>query len=115
VRTILDETRKWIDVMVKATEQAQRAVDEGVEQSVLAGESIKALNSSVTESSQAASLIVTSSEQQFVGVDQVSSAMASIEQAMMHNSEGTSHLEDAAKRLEDLGQSLKELVRRYTE
>jgi len=113
VRAILDETRRWINAMVKATEQANRAVDDGVEQSVLAGESIRALTQSVSESSQAANLIATSSEQQFVGVDQVSSAMISIEQAITHNFEGTSYLEDAVKRLEELGRSLKELVQRY--
>lgn len=113
VRTILEDTRKWVSAVVMATEQGSRAVGAGVSQSTVAGESIQSLANSVAASSQAASVIDTATEQQFAGVDQVARAMANIAQAMHQNLEGTSQLETAAKRLEDLGVSLKDLVERY--
>jgi methyl-accepting chemotaxis protein len=113
VKSILDDTRKWVTAVVMATEQGAKAVDAGVAQSVVAGEAIQSLASSVSVSSQAASVIDTTSEQQFIGVDQVARAMANIDLAMQQNLTGTSQLETAAKELQELGEFLKELVRRY--
>ncbi len=113
VKSILDDTRKWVSAVVMATEQGGKAVDAGVKQSILAGESIRLLTEGVSSSSQAATIIHTSSEQQAVGVNQVASAMASIAQAMDQNMESTSQLESAARKLEELGGSLKELIQRY--
>lgn len=113
IRTILDDTRKWVSAVVMATEQGGKAVEAGVEQSVLAGDSIKSLVSSVANSAQAASVISASSEQQLSGMDGASQAMASIEKAMHQNLDGTSQVEQAAKKLEELGASLDELVQYY--
>jgi methyl-accepting chemotaxis protein len=113
VRSILQDIRKWIGAVVMAAEQGSKAVDAGVEQSVLAGEAIQALAESVVRSSQAASVIETSSGQQSVGVEQVSSAMASIEPAVNQNLMGTTQLENAAQKLKKLGEQLRESVNRY--
>lgn len=113
VRAILEETRKWVSAVVMAAEEGSKAVEAGVAQSVMAGDSIQSLSRSVTASSQAASVIHTSTEQQFVGVDQVSAAMGNIEQAMQQNMAGTTQLESAAKRIEELGGSLRDLVARF--
>ena len=113
VRSILEETRKWVSAVVMATEQGTKAVDKGVEQSVNAGDAIGALNSSVEESAQAASVIQTISEQQVTGMDQVSTAMAGIEMTISQNLAGTRQLEMAAKRLSDLGNQLRTLVEAY--
>lgn len=113
IRSILEETKKWVSAVVMATEQGIKAVDAGVRQSLRAGDSLHSLTGSVNEASLAAAVIDTSTEQQFVGVDQVSAAMANIEQAMQQNMAGTNQLEAAAKRIEDLGNSLHELVQRY--
>ncbi len=77
------------------------------------GEAIQSLSNSVSVSSQAASVIHTTSEQQFVGVDQVARAMVNIDVAMQQNLTGTSQLEAAAKELQELGEFLKEVVKRY--
>lgn len=113
VRSILDDTRKWVSAVVMAAEQGGKAVQAGVEQSMFAGESISQLSQSVLTSSQIATVIEASSEQQSVGVDQVSSAMASIEVAIKHTLDGTTQLESSALRLADLGNQLKALVERY--
>jgi methyl-accepting chemotaxis protein len=113
VRAILQETRKWISAVVMATEQGGKAVEAGVHQSNVAGEAIQVLSSTVSLSSQAATVIDTSTEQQFVGLDQVAGGMASIEQAMRENLDGTLELERAARSLQDLAGTLNELLRNY--
>ncbi len=113
VRSILDDTGKWVSAVVMATEQGGKAVESGVEQSILAGDSIQTLTDSVQEASQAATVIDASIEQQFTGVDQVSQAMTSIQQAMHQSLSGTSQLDTAARRLTELGEDLNNLVKRY--
>lgn len=113
VRTILEENRKWVSEVVMATEQGTKAVEAGVKQSGVSGESIGALVKSVQQSSQAASVIEVTSEQQYVGVNQVATAMMNIEQAMAQTVSGSSELEAASRRLEELGSQLKDMNRRY--
>ena len=113
VRTILHDTRTWVNAVVMATEQGGKAVQAGVEQSQIAGESINALATSIVDSSQAATVIDSSSQQQFAGVDQVSLAMGNIDLAMKQSLDGTTELEAAAKRLDALGNHLRNLVERY--
>jgi methyl-accepting chemotaxis protein len=95
-----------------ATEQGTKAVEAGVNQSVKAGESIESLFGSVSTSSQAATVIHTTTEQQLAGVGQVSMAMVNIDQAMQQNVSSIAQLDEAAKRIEELGTSLKDLVER---
>ena len=83
-----------------------KAVDAGLEQSVMAGGAILSLADTVEESAQAASVIDTSTGQQFAGIEQVAGAMTSIEQAIQQSMEGASQLEKAARRLEKLGGEL---------
>jgi methyl-accepting chemotaxis protein len=113
IRTILDDTRKWVSTVVMATEQGTKAVESGVEQSVLAGDSIKSLVERVASSAQEASVIAASTDEQLAGIEQASSAMVQIEKAMHQNLEGTSQVEAAAKKLESLGITLNELVKYY--
>jgi methyl-accepting chemotaxis protein len=113
VRSILDDTKKWVSTLVMATEQGIKAVDAGVAQSSIAGESIEVLSRTVATSAQSAALIDASAEQQFVGVERVSGAVSRIEQALNQNLAGTNELETSARRLEELGGALKDLVKRY--
>jgi methyl-accepting chemotaxis protein len=113
VRTILEDIRTSISAVVMATEQGNKAVDAGSKQSREAGTAIDEVTKSVHEAAQALTVVVASSEQQSVGVEQVSSAMDSIDQAMRQNVEGTRQLETAAKNLEQLGQRLKDFVNRF--
>jgi methyl-accepting chemotaxis protein len=112
VRRILEETKKWVSAVVMATEQGTKAVEAGVNQSVMAGESIESLFGSVSASSQAATVIHSTTEQQLAGVGQVSIAMVNIDQAMQQNAASIAQLDEAAKRIEGLGTSLKDLVER---
>ncbi|MBM3300869.1 MAG: chemotaxis protein, partial [Deltaproteobacteria bacterium] len=78
-----------------------------------AGGAIETLKGSVVASSQAASVIAATSEQQSTGVGQVAAAMASIDKAMQQISDGTTQLYDAANRLSDLARELQKMVETY--
>jgi methyl-accepting chemotaxis protein len=96
-----------------AAESGIKAVEAGVNQSIVAGESIEKLYASVEGSARAAIEIQSMSDQQSLAIDQVSGGMSNIEIAMRNNVSSTSQLEGAARRLADLGGQLKELVERY--
>ncbi len=113
VRTILNDIQKATSAAVMVTEQGSKAVEVGVEQSIEAGAAIRKLTDSVVEASQAATQIVASSQQQLVGVDQVSSAMESIKLASEQNVDSAEQLKTAAQNLNELGQRLKHLVEQY--
>jgi methyl-accepting chemotaxis protein len=113
VRSILEETRKWVAAVVMAAEQGDKAVEAGVRQSLVAGEAIEELYGGVENSARAATEIQASSDQQSVAIDQVSSGISSIELAMRQNVSSTTQLDSAARRLAELGEQLKELVDRY--
>ncbi len=110
VRSILEDTNKWVSAVVMATEQGSKAVEAGVEQSGMAGNSIQALSDSVAASAQSASVIETTSHQQTVGVEQVAEAMANIVQAMQQNESGAIQIEKAARQLSSVGSQLGVLV-----
>ncbi|MEW6140144.1 MAG: methyl-accepting chemotaxis protein [Thermodesulfobacteriota bacterium] len=113
VRTILEDNRKWVSAVVMAAEQGGKAVESGVEQAARAAAAIARLSNSVAESAQSAHVIEASIEEQFVGVDQVSSAMRSIEQAMHQVIDGTAQVDTSAKRLAELGARLSGMVGAY--
>jgi methyl-accepting chemotaxis protein len=113
VRNILNDIQKAASAAAMATEQGSKAVDAGVTQAGLAGQSIQSLATTVTEGAQAATQIAASSQQQLIGVDQVASAMESIKQASTQNVASAQQLEAAAHNLKDLGQRLKGLVQHY--
>jgi methyl-accepting chemotaxis protein len=109
----LEEIQESVDAVVRATSEGSGAVDAGVKQSVLAGESIRVLADNVSESSQVAGVIRAASEQQFSGVDQVAGAMTDIEQAAQQNLSNASQLEAAAQQLSQIGKVLRDLAGRY--
>ncbi len=113
VRTILNDIQKAMGNAVMVTEQGSKTVDAGVKQSAQAGESILALSDSITEAAQAATQIAASSQQQFVGIEQVATAMQSVKKASSQNSASVKQLGTTAQNLSDLGQKLKKLTERY--
>jgi methyl-accepting chemotaxis protein len=112
VRTILMEVQKATSAAVMATEQGSKAVAAGVKQAADAGEAIRALSVTVGEGAQAATQIAVSSQQQLVGMDQIASAVANIQQATTQNMAGTKQLEASARGIQALGEKLKNLVER---
>jgi methyl-accepting chemotaxis protein len=113
VRNILFDVQKAISSAVMATELGSKAVEEGVRLSTQAGEAIDVLAESVTESTNAAIQIAASSQQQFIGMDQVVSAMENIREAALQMASSTKQTERAAHDLHNLGQRLQEIVKFY--
>jgi PAS domain S-box-containing protein len=110
VRGILSDVQKATGAAVMATEQGSKAVEAGVKQSAQAGEAIRVLAESTGEAAQVATQIVSSSQQQVVGMDQIGVAMENINQAGAQTAASMQQAETAAQNLHELGQRLKELV-----
>jgi methyl-accepting chemotaxis protein len=113
IGTILGEITKSVNRVVMAAEQGSKAVQDGVEQSRQSADSIRELEGLVAKSSQAATIIDASTSQQFTGIDQVVSAMASIEDVMHQLVAVSSQLKSGASRLSDLGDGLNALSEKY--
>lgn len=113
VRTILTDIQNATNSAVIATEQGSKVVEDGVKRSNEASESILSLAASIDESAQAAVQIMSSAQQQLVGMDQVAAAMQNINQASMQNVASTKQAEVAAKDLHELGQKLKLVIEKY--
>ena len=113
VRGILGEIQKATTAAVLATEQGSKAVETGMKQSSEAGESIRLLSASIEESSNSTLQIVTSTQEQAIGMDQIATAILSINQASNQNVAGSRQIETATRNIYDLNQKLQQLVNRY--
>ena len=113
VRGILGVIQKATTAAVLATEQGSKAVEAGVKQSGAAGEAIALLAASIEDSSNATLQIVTSTQEQAIGMDQIAIAIQSINQASGQNVAGARQIEAAARNLYELNQKLQQLVSRY--
>ncbi len=110
VRTILMDVQKTISSTVMGTEQGMRTVENGVKLSNETNEAIRMLATSITETANAATQILATSQEQLTGIDQVASAFDGIKQAMIQNVTGTQQAENAAKNLTVLGQKILEQI-----
>jgi methyl-accepting chemotaxis protein len=113
VRTILNDIQKATSSAVLATEQGSKAVETGVRQSTAAGDSIGTLADNIAGAAQAATQIAATSQQQFVGMDQVALAMENIKTAGAQTVASTKQAEIAAQQLHEVGQKLKQLVTQF--
>lgn len=113
VRSILGDIQKATTAAVLATEQGSKAVETGMKQSSEAGDSIRLLSASIEESSNSTLQIVTSTQEQAIGMDQIATAIQSINQASNQNVDGSRQIESATRNIYDLNQKLQQLVNRY--
>jgi hypothetical protein len=113
VRLILGDIQQATSGAVMATEQGRRVVKNGVKQSEEAGDAIQVLAETISGASQAATQIAASSQEQLVGMDQLASAMSSINEVSPQNVDSTRQAETAAQNLAELGQHLSHIVESY--
>lgn len=113
VRTILNEIQNAISATVMATEQASKTVEAGIKQSTIAGDSIRTLTDTIEEAAQAAFQIEASSQQQFLGMDQVVAAMENIKVASSQNALTTHQLEGSVQNLKSVGENLRKLTDQF--
>jgi methyl-accepting chemotaxis protein len=110
VRGILSEIQRATQAAVMAAEQGVKASEAGLGVVTRAGESIRLLAESLTESAQAAQQIQASAQQQSAGTEQIGLAMQNIQQASTQNMASTRQVERAAQDLNELARRLKALV-----
>ena len=113
IGTILNDIQRATQSAVMATEHGRRSVELGVAQSIQTGGPIETLANSVGLAAEAATHIAGASQQQLIGIDQVSTAMESIKRAISHNVSSSKQLETSARHLRELGIKLEQLVSRY--
>jgi methyl-accepting chemotaxis protein len=112
VRTILQDIQDATHAAVSVTQQGAKVVEVGLQQSLEAGESIQMLSRRLTDTAMAMQQIAASSEQQLLGMEQVSSAMGSIKGASGQNVSGIRQIEDATHELEQIGVTLRQSIER---
>jgi methyl-accepting chemotaxis protein len=110
VNLILRDAGALISAAETASNQTNEAIDAGVRQADTVRDVIRSLSNSVSMAARDAEVIEASGEQQFVGIDQLAQAMASIDHAMSQSMSGAQQLESEAAKLEELGERLRELV-----
>jgi methyl-accepting chemotaxis protein len=113
IRTILTDIQRGISSTVISTEQGTKTVATGLRMSNEAREAIAVLSQSINEAAKSSVQITASSQEQVVGMDQISSAMESIRMAAQNNLEVTRQVEKTAKDLHDLGITLKQITERF--
>ncbi len=113
VRGILNDIQKATSAAVMATEQGGKVVETGLEKAITAGSSIRDLASNIEEATNAAIQIAASSQQQFVGMDQIRSATTNIKEATTQSIAGARQLQVSVKDLENFSNKLQGLVERY--
>lgn len=113
VRSILSEIQNYTTAAVLATEQGAKAVAKGVDQSAQTNKAMQTLSSSVTGVTQAANQIAISSQQQFIGVDQMTTAMSNIKEATTQLVDNMKQIESAVSSLNSIGENLKDMTDQY--
>ncbi len=113
VKGILNDIQSSTSAAVMAMERGVKAVETGSALASRSGEAIQNLSGSVEDSSKSAAQISASSQQQLLGLDQLTNAMESIKVASSQNADGAQQLEQATAQLHELGLGLKDLAGKF--
>ena len=113
VRSILSDIQNATSAAVMATEQGSKAVANGMNQSLQTNESIRSASVQMSNVVHSASQIAISSQQQLIGVGQVTVAMTNIKEASNQHVENLRQIESGVQALNMVGRSLQTLVMEY--
>jgi methyl-accepting chemotaxis protein len=113
IRNILTDIQRGISSTVISTEQGTKTVATGMKLTKDAQEAIAVLSQGISDAARAGIQITASSQEQVVGMDQISIAMENIRTAAQNNLEVTRQVEKTARDLHDLGNNLKEITERF--
>ncbi len=113
IRKILLDIQKEISSAVLATEQGGKVIDEGLRLSSKSNDVIITLASSIEQATQASIQIAASSQQQFIGMDQITSAMENIKEASGQTAVSTKQSEESVIELNNLGEKLLGILKQY--
>lgn len=98
---------------VLLAEQSGKTVEAGYERARMTGDVIQRLSERIGDGTDMATQIASASQQQRVGMDQISQAMENIRQASQDNVSGTRQVDQAARSLSQLGMKLKARAARF--
>lgn len=113
VRSILGDIQRGINSSVMLTEEAVKRVASGKERTDAGHAAIEELAERVQENVQTFQQIVASTNQQQIGIEQVTIALQNIRQASQQTAASTRQLDQAAGDLTDLSRTLVGLTERY--
>jgi len=113
VRKILGEIQKATNGAVIVTEEGTKSVNAAIKVVHQAGETIRTLSDTLTETSTAAAQITASAGQQATGMAQIHQAMKNINVVTGQNVASAGQTEKAARDLNLLGGQLREMVLSY--
>jgi methyl-accepting chemotaxis protein len=113
VRGILEQTQKGINTSVMLTEEALKRVELGREKSTMSEHVIRQMSDNIQESVHAFQQIVGATNQQQIGLEQVTQALHEIRQASQQTAQTTAQLERASLDLSQLGQKLSRTLEKY--
>ncbi len=113
VRSILEEIQKGINTSVMLTEEAVKRVEAGREKTQVAEQTIRKMAENIQENVSAFQQIVSATNQQQIGLEQVTQALHEIRTASQQTASSTRQLEEAASNVTTLGQQLRKVVEKY--
>jgi len=113
IQSILSAIQKSISSAVLATENGSKVIDDGFKLSANSSEVITTMAASIEQASQANIQIAASSQQQLIGMDQITSAMENINEASMQTANSTKQSEESVIDLNKLGEKLQGMLKLY--
>ncbi|MCX8072382.1 MAG: methyl-accepting chemotaxis protein [Candidatus Binatia bacterium] len=114
ITSILSDIQKAAHDVILASEQAAKAAEAGIQQSLDSGEAIRTLAQSLAEATASVAAITQTSQRQLVDMEQVAAAMKLIDDASRANLESVRDIEQSIQSLSEVSRSLEQLVRRYS-
>lgn len=113
VRAILEQTQKGINTSVMLTEEALKRVEVGRERTNMSEQVIRQMADNIQESVHAFQQIVGATNQQQIGLEQVTQALHEIRQASQQTAQTTAQLERSSVELSALGLQLAKTLEKY--
>ncbi|MBI2235540.1 MAG: methyl-accepting chemotaxis protein [Magnetospirillum sp.] len=113
VRGILEQTQKGINTSVMLTEEALKRVETGRDRTAVSEQTIRQMAGNIQDSLHAFQQIVGATNQQQIGLEQVTQALHEIRQASQQTALTTAQLEKASLDLSLLGQQLAHTLEKY--
>lgn len=113
VKDILGEIQKAANTAVMVTEEGTKRAESGVLLTQTSGDAIRSIRERAQQAVQAAQQVAVSTKQQLAGMDQIVTAMESINQATIQSDVGTKQAEKAAHNLNALASQLSKKMEQY--
>lgn len=113
VRSILEEIQKGINTSVMLTEEAVKRVEAGREKTQMAEQTIRKMAENIQENVSAFQQIVSATNQQQIGLEQVTHALHEIRSTSTQTASSTRQLEEAAGNVTTLAVQLRKVMEKY--